>query len=645
MKLSVIIVNYNVRFFLEQCLQSVFGAIKNIDAEVFVVDNNSVDGSITMVREKFPTVKVIANEKNAGFSAANNQAIRQSAGEYVLLLNPDTVVEEDTFRKCLGYFDTHTQTGALGVKMIDGKGNFLPESKRGLPTPWVSFYKIFGLAKLFPKSKKFGRYHLTYLDKNQPHKVDVLCGAFMMIRRKALDEAGLLDESFFMYGEDIDLSYRISKAGFDIVYFSETTIIHYKGESTKKSSLNYVYLFYKAMQIFARKHMSNDKAQWFYMVIQFAIWLRAFLSAAKRAIFRLLLPALDISLMYITISLTARLWGNYWFENPGYYPSEFFNTTLPAYILIWLFSLFFSGGYDSPVSLKNALKGVMSGTLIILILYALLPKDYHYSRMIIVAGTLAALAIVLINRYILSFTGIKRFEMHHGQQNRILVVGSEEECERVSLIIKSTGIHPGCIAFASVSNGNSVRFSGTVNQLPEMIRIYKADEIIFCQKDMPAYSIIRYMLLLANTGCNFKIAPPESNSIVGSNSINTAGDLYVYQANPFATSKNSRLKRTFDIAVSMLLLLFFPVWIFFKKDKTRTFKHIFEVLVSKKTWVSYGSVTPIKGARLKPGVYSVNDAYPKNYNAEMIEKLDLAYAQNYRISNDFRIFVKAFMYK
>jgi GT2 family glycosyltransferase len=254
MDLSVIIVNYNVKYFLEQCLQSVRIAMKGVEGEVFVVDNSSVDGSVALVQKKFPEVKLLKNDKNLGFSKANNQAISQAKGEYILLLNPDTLVEEDTLKKCIDYMDANEKTGALGVKMIDGKGNFLPESKRGLPTPKVAFYKIFCLSKLFPRSKKFGKYHLTYLNKNEIHDVDVLSGAFMMLRKTVIDEIGMLDETFFMYGEDIDLSYRIKKAGYQNVYFPKTRIIHYKGESTKKNSINYVYVFYNAMIIFAKKH-------------------------------------------------------------------------------------------------------------------------------------------------------------------------------------------------------------------------------------------------------------------------------------------------------------------------------------------------------------------------------------------------------
>lgn len=297
-KLSVIIVNYNVRHFLEQCLLSVRKAIEHIDAEVYVVDNNSVDGSQAMLKEKFPDITLIESKDNLGFSKGNNLAIRKAVGEYVLLLNPDTVVEESTFQKCIDFMDERPDAGALGVKMLDGDGNFLPESKRALPTPWVAFYKIFGLARVFPKSKKFGKYHLSYLSKDENHEVEVLSGAFMMMRKECLDKIGHLDETFFMYGEDIDLSYRVILGGYKNYYFSETKIIHYKGESTKKGSLNYVKVFYNAMIIFARKHFSRNRQNFFILLIRLAIYFRALLAVGNRVVQRIAFPVIESLMLY-----------------------------------------------------------------------------------------------------------------------------------------------------------------------------------------------------------------------------------------------------------------------------------------------------------------------------------------------------------
>ena len=259
MDLSVIIVNYNVKHFLEQCLTSVFRSLKGLKGEVIVVDNNSADGSNSMIIEKFSNVKLIKNSYNAGFSVANNQGIKIARGKYILLLNPDTIVSEETFSKCYEFMESNPDAGAAGVKMIDGKGKFLPESKRGLPTPITAFYRLSGLSSLFPQSKHFNRYYLGHLSSEKIHKIEVLTGAFMFIRREVFESIGHLDESFFMYGEDIDFSYRIIESGFNIYYLPRPTIIHFKGESTRKSEINYVINFYRSMITFVKKHFSDQR--------------------------------------------------------------------------------------------------------------------------------------------------------------------------------------------------------------------------------------------------------------------------------------------------------------------------------------------------------------------------------------------------
>jgi GT2 family glycosyltransferase len=279
-KISVVIVSYNVKYFLEQCLQSVRMAVAGIEAEIFVVDNHSADDSVAYLRPKFPEVIFIENRENRGYSAANNQAIRQCRGEYVLLLNPDTVIGEGSIRTLCFFMDEHPRAGGAGVKMMDGHGAFLPESKRSFPSPWVSFCKIFGLSKLFPRTRLFARYSLPYLSPNREHQVDVLAGAFMMLRHEALDKTGLPDESFFMYGEDIDLSYRLVLNGYANYYVPER-ILHYKGESTKRSDPSFVKNFYGAMLIFYKKHY--PRSGWTVsLCIRLAVALKAFMATAAR---------------------------------------------------------------------------------------------------------------------------------------------------------------------------------------------------------------------------------------------------------------------------------------------------------------------------------------------------------------------------
>lgn len=256
MKLSVIIVNYNVRYYVEQCLRSLDRALDGVDAEVFVVDNHSRDGSVEYLSRRFPKVNLIASHHNLGFARANNVAIRQSEGEYVLLLNPDTFVGESTIRRALEFMDSHEHAGSAGVRMLTCTGESAMESRRGIPTPMTAFYKMCGLCACFPRHPRFGRYYMGGIPWDSPVRIDVVSGAFCLLRREALEKVGLLDETFFMYGEDIDLSYRILKGGYENWYLP-FSILHYKGESTQKSSFRYIHVFYEAMLIFFRKHYGH----------------------------------------------------------------------------------------------------------------------------------------------------------------------------------------------------------------------------------------------------------------------------------------------------------------------------------------------------------------------------------------------------
>lgn len=256
MKLTVVIVNYNVKFYLEQCLISLRRALLGIAAEVYVVDNHSRDNSVEYLSERFPEIHIIDSPYNLGFARANNLAIRKSKAEFILLLNPDTVIGEQTIKESIAFMDTHMDAGALGVRMLDSNGRSAKESRRGLPSPMVSFYKMTGLCARFPKHHKLGHYYMGDLSWDESARIEVVSGAYCMLRKKALDEVGYLDEDFFMYGEDIDLSYRVLKGGYHN-YYLPSLILHYKGESTQKSSFRYVHVFYEAMLIFLKKHYSG----------------------------------------------------------------------------------------------------------------------------------------------------------------------------------------------------------------------------------------------------------------------------------------------------------------------------------------------------------------------------------------------------
>lgn len=649
MKLSVVIVNYNVMYFLEQCLLSVRKAMKGIDCEVFVVDNNSVDGSQAMVKEKFPEVHLIGNTENLGFSKANNQAMKMSSGEYVLLLNPDTVVEEDTFSKIINFMDNHPDAGGLGVKMVDGKGRFLPESKRGLPTPAVAFYKIFGLSRFFPRSKTFGRYHLGYLDNNETHKVDILSGAFMLLRRKALDKAGLLDEDFFMYGEDIDLSYRITLAGYNNYYYPETRIIHYKGESTKKSSINYVKMFYRAMIIFAEKHFSSKNAKLFSLLINLAVYFRAGLAILHRTIKVVILPLLDFILIYAGIYLIKSYWEQYIiYLDGGHYPVEFITIAVPLYILIWLLSVYFSGGYDRPVRLAKVYQGIFIGTVTILVIYGLLSEAYRYSRALIILGALWGMIIMTGIRLLFHFMHLKDFKIGSGKGKRFVIIGEKKEAERVASIVRTTHTNQGFIGLVSISGNidHTDGFIGGITQLKEIVEIYDIDELIFCAKDVPANQIIDIMSDDFSRPLDYKIAPPEALSIIGSNTIRTSGDPYIIDLNSIEKRNNRRNKRIFDLMMSLFLLASLPVSIFLVKDKMGYMKNIFLVFAGRRSWTGYACSHNFPGNKLpniKRGVLNPTDVFTQiKINDDTIDRLNLLYARDYKLSNELSILYRGF---
>ncbi|MEA3443191.1 MAG: glycosyltransferase [Bacteroidota bacterium] len=641
MRLSIVIVNYNVKHFIEQCLHSVGKAIARTGAEVFVVDNSSVDGSCAMIKQKFPHVKLIENKNNVGFAKANNQAIKLACGEYILLLNPDTIVEEDSFEKLLAFADENPDAGGFGVKMIDGKGNFLPESKRAFPSPMVSFYKSFGLSRLFPHSKRFARYHLGHLDKNKNHEIEVLAGAFMLLRKSVIDKTGMLDESFFMYGEDIDLSYRITLAGYKNMYFADTTIIHYKGESTKKSSINYVMVFYQAMIIFARKHFSQKNARLYIAIINMAIYFRATLAIGNRFIKNFLLPMLDAALIFAGYLVLKPVWESYKFGDSGY-PDEFLMFAVPAYIIVWLTSVYFSGGYERPIKLQKIAKGLIFGTMTILVMYSLLNEEYRFSRALILLGFGWSFLSIQALRLALHFSGKRNLKINFGQKKRIVIAAGKEEATRIFKLINQ--IEPTANLIGVVAPGkkdDENYYLGNVVQLREIVQINQIDEVIFSALDISAQQIIQNMYLLSDVNVDYKIAPPESMSVIGSNSIETAGDLYVLDNNSISKKLNIRKKRLLDILISLSILALSPALIWFQENRGRLFSNIFKVIFGISSWVGYYTGNDISSdnlPKLKPAVLSPADAHKKRkLQNRQIEKLNMIYCKDYTLLTDLSI--------
>lgn len=530
MKLSIIIVNYNVRYFLEQTIYSVYKSNVNFDYEIFVVDNNSSDDSLKMLSQKFPNVSVIANTENAGFSKANNQAIRIAKGEFILLLNPDTIIQEDTLQKCISKMESDSSIGGLGLKMYDGAGNFLPESKRGFPSPLAAFAKMSGLSKIFPASKTFGQYHLTYLDKNKSHEIDVLSGAFMLLRKTVLDKVGLLDEDYFMYGEDIDLSYRIKQAGYKNYYFADTSIIHFKGESTKKGSLNYIRVFYNAMIIFSKKHVTGTRGKALNILLQIAIYLRAFLAIIQKVIEPIGWPLTDMVLMIGNLYVLQLIWENYIKSSEHLiFPLTFFYVNIPIYVLTWLSSMWLFGVYERNTKWRRLLAGLMAGTLTIAIFYAFFPNFLRTSRGVIVAGFILNVLLLSSYRFVLYFangtlgTFIK-------DERKYIIIGSEKEAATIAAQIAKSHLKHTYIGFISLSNGlKNQKNIGTIESLHDILEAYKPNEILFSTEDLPTQFIIETMSKIKEP-IAFRLVT-KNNTIISSTSKNKSGEIYSFDIN------------------------------------------------------------------------------------------------------------------
>jgi GT2 family glycosyltransferase len=654
-KLSVVIVNYNVCYFLEQALLSVRRAVEKLGqpVEVFVVDNNSADGSVAMVRARFPEVILIANHDNPGFSRANNQALRVATGEYQLLLNPDTVVEEDTFRACCDFMDAHSDCGGLGVKMLDGQGKFLPESKRALPTPAVAFYKMFGLASLFPKSKTFGRYHLGFMDKDQTHEIEVLSGAFMLMRKAALDQVGLLDEDYFMYGEDIDLSYRLTLGGWKNYYFPGTRIIHYKGESTKRTSVNYVFVFYRAMVIFARKHFAPRHAGLFSLLINAAIWLRAGAAVLERLAVRLAPLLLDGALIWVGMYFLKEYWENNHKFVPGAYPPRYMLVAVPVYIGVWLTSVFLSGGYDPPVRTSRMVRGVFVGTLLISAASNFLDA-WRFSKALIILGGAWAVAALVGRQLLAHFLKYRDLRLSERRQKNIAIVGSGPESRRVRQLLEAASVQARVIGYVNVvpeqdptTNNQQPAATkeealGELRQLADIIRLYALNELIFCGKDLPASQIIALMLALPQEPpVAYKILPEDSEYIIGSSSKDAPGDYYTLDiALNLYQPRQARAKRLLDVLSSITLLLLAPLLLWFQPNKAGFLRNALAVLVGRRTWVGLRYLAG--PAKAVPAVLSPADVAASSalLNEGTRRRLELLYAKDYEPGVDLGILLR-----
>lgn len=640
-ELSVIIVNYNVKHFLEQCLYSVLAA-RDVETEVIVVDNLSTDGSIEYLRPRFPQVHFIENKENTGFARACNQGLAAAKGNHILFLNPDTIVPEDCFRKSIDFLLAKPSAGGLGIRMIDGSGRFLKESKRAFPSPLTSLYKLFGLARLFPRSPVFSRYHLGHLPDNQSNEVDVLAGAFMLIKKSVLDQTGGFDESFFMYGEDVDLSYRIQKAGYRNYYFAGSTIIHFKGESTRKGSMNYVRMFYSAMSRFVQKHYGGSRASLFTTLIHTGIWLRAGLTALAGFIRRFGLPLLDAALILLSFWLVKNEWNRY-IKPEVQYENELLWIAFPSFTLFYLVAAYYAGLYDRWYRWSELISSTLIATLVLLAGYAMLPEQYRFSRGIILFGALVSFVFISLFRWLLIRFRVLSTRKKRDAPLTTLIAGSPEEYGEVVSLLQQAGRKEKILGRIAVA-GQDDQAAGHWQEMESLVSALPFREIIYCRGSLLFSDIIQSIEQLP-AGTEAKIHTTGSSSVVGSQSGDATGEaiseedeLKLFQ--PY----HKRLKRLTDVCIAVSGLLLFPVQFFIQKKPLGFIGNCFAVIGGKKTWIGYA--TGKKGLpALRQAVLTANGipaSTRQPLSAESLYMMDYWYARDYAVRADLKLIWKLY---
>lgn len=548
--ISVIIVNYNVKDYLLQCLRSLQASVGDVRAEIIVVDNNSHDGSVAELQPLFPSVQWIALDENVGFGRANNVGLKHASGRYVLYLNPDTIVGSDTLSVMCRYLDDNPRTGIAGCKVLNPDGSFQVACRRGLPTPWVSFCKLFGLQTLFPSSKLFAGYNLTYLPIDATYPVDALIGAFMVGRIDLMRELGGFDPAFFMYGEDIDLCYRVQLAGFDVTYVHTTSIVHYKGESTKRSSINEVRVFYDAMEIFARKHFGGS--QIFLAFLRIGIVLRALLARVLRK--RREIGTWAIDMVALNAALLAAT--SVRFEGPFGFPAYAYPLVQIVITAVATFSLVAVGEY---VEYRPTLRRSAVGLLVTFFLLSSLTyffKEYAFSRgVLLMTIGFTTVAFALIRGVLALRDGAGAVATR-----RILLVGCTPHAERIAHAL-TTAEHrnadiAGIVATSSFTSETfaGIRIVGDTTYLARILDATGAQEVILTDPSVSKEHIMELMIDCAGYRARFHLATDYDDVITARIINDVAGVEPTVSLPPLLRFRNRVAKRSIDIILSVIVL-------------------------------------------------------------------------------------------
>jgi len=568
MDISVIIVSYNVKEFLQQSLLSLKKTLVGLDSEIIIVDNASVDGSTRVVKSEFPEIKLIENEENLGFARACNQGLEIAKGEYLLLLNPDTLLQEDTISTMIDFFENNPDAGAAGCKILNADGTLQKACRRSFPTPSVAIPKMLGLSRLFPNNKFFGKYNLTYKDPDELIEVDAVSGSFLMFRKEVYEKIGGLDEDYFMYAEDLDFCYRIKEAGWEIYYVPDTQIVHYKGESAKLASFDNLIVFYKAMGIFVNKHFSKGAYFFIDIFLKFGIVIRGFLSLVSRAIRKYFIPFVDATLVVLSILVTHLL------QSPTITSSQTLISMILFYLLLWLGVGYTVGLYDKRVlSYSRASVAAIIG-LIISFLANNVFDDMIYSPRYInycflaIALLIPGWRISLLMLQRRKFIPLKSKLMRSLLLRRTILIGSGEETRRIAKKMQAHIEHGfEILGFVdknyNIDRINGFPFLGNIENLNEIVRIHKATELIFTTDQFDNEDILNVLDQVRNERVEARIVPRNLDFILGKSSVEKIEDIPLIEVdyNIFYFS-NQFFKRIFDIIVSFIGGVIFSPFVF-----------------------------------------------------------------------------------
>jgi GT2 family glycosyltransferase len=679
-KISIIIVNYNVKDFLEQSLLSIKRSLKDISSEIFVVDNDSSDESVPMLKERFPEVVLIENKVNSGFSAANNLAIKRAKGEFIVLINPDTVVQEDTFVKLLEFFNKNPQASAATCKILNPDGTFSVDSRHSIPTPMTAFWKLIGFNKLFPKSKIFARYNLTFLSEDDIHKVEAISGSFMMIRREMINEVGLLDERFFMYCEDIDYCHRINKAGGEIYYVPTSQIIHYKGESTKKNNIDYVYNFNKSLYLFYKKHYQKKYITPIKWLILLGVIIRGLLIFIKNN-FKQYFPVI-IDLIVLNFSIFLSFYIRFEMKSEFHldnFLSRYYVINIISSLVFFFASLSFEGITKYKFSFSRLFKANIV-TMIFVTFLTFFFRDYAFSRIIIILSTLLSFLLMSLWRLILLYFR-KRFDFVVDDSlfmRRALIVGSDKEIENLLKKISSWGYSDfeilGVVSAEKDKVGGNIgdfHILTSIDQLPEYIRLNKVNTVIFSTHEIPYSKILETMVKVNNTNIEFKMVPEHLEYMIGKSHIDRFEDVELMDLE-YAYGKlyNRFVKRLTDLSFSILLIVLLSPLLLVLIFKKSNIKRI-EIGSSKILWYKYPGilrfyvnlVNVLSGRISFVGAPFVTErdktAQKYSYKAGItglvqinpisdpisIEKVEIFYLKNHSLALDLKIMLKSLLKK